>query len=206
MDELRRRILEALTALAGAVPKSYRMPNPEPRAAARDAAMGAARKAAALSGGSALVPGVGSTVLLVADLVAVLKIQQRMIADIAAIYGQSPSLTREVMIALLFKDTSPNAVRGLLVSHAGWQQPGGATLARGSNTFLRRALQKIAWGLARRLMGKAFARIVPVVGSVGAGIGSYRNTMAVAETAMAYFETRGVDAEPASARAALASG
>lgn len=159
-----------------------------------------------ISGGSAILPGVGATVGVVADLVAVLKMQQKMIADIAALYGKPEALTREVMIGLLFKDTSPNAVRGMLASHAGWGSPGGGALARNSNSFMQRALRKIAWGLARRMLGKAFARIIPVVGAAGAGIGSYRGTLMVAETAIAYFESRGVSNEPASARSALGAG
>lgn len=205
MEELRRRLLEALTAIAGAVPKSHRGQHLNPRVASRALAVNVARQTAAVSGASAVLPGIGATVGVVADLVAVLKMQQKLIADIAALYGKSESLTREVMIGLLFKDSSPNAVRGLLASHAGWSKPDQKTLARRSDSFLKRALRKIAWGLARRMVGKAFARIVPVVGAAGAGIGSYRGTLAVAETAMAYFESRKPDGEPASAQAALAS-
>lgn len=182
------------------------MPHPLPRVASRDAAQSVAKKAAAVSAASAAIPGLGSTALIVADLIAVLKIQQKMIADIAAIYGQTPALTREVMIGLLFKDTSPNATRSLLASHAGWTKGDATAVARTSNPFLRRALQKIAWGLARRLAGKTVARIVPIIGAAGAGFGSYRNTLSVAEAAMAYFESRGPASEPASAVAALGAG
>lgn len=164
-----------------------------------------ARQTAVVSGGTAILPGIGATIGVVGDLVAVLKLQQKMIADIAALYDRSESLTREVMIGLLFKDTSPNAVRGLLASHAGWNKPDGKQLARRSDTFLKRALRKIAWGIARRMVGKAFSRIIPVIGAAGATIGSYRGTLMVAETAIAYFETRKHDPEPASAQAALSA-
>lgn len=206
MEELRRRILEALTAVAGAVPKSHRGPHLNPRSASRQVAQTYAKQSAAVSAGSAILPGIGVTIGLVADLVAVLKLQQKMIADIAALYGLPESLTREVMIGLLFKDTSPNAARSLLASHAGWSKPGSGTLAVNSDTFLKRALRKIAWGLARRMLGKTFSRIIPVIGAGAAGIGSYRGTLLVAETAMAYFESRGHDGEPASAKAALGAG
>ncbi len=179
-----RSLFDGLAKLTGTVPRSNLATSPAPRAAAEAIAKDAARKAAAVSGGATLIPGLGSTVTLVPDLLATFAIQRRLVADIAALYGRTPELGPELMTALLFGEVAPGAVAPLKRAQGG---PSG--FRRVSDQLVRRALQKIAWALARRIAGRAVERLVPIVGAVGAGIGSYRGTLGVAKAAMEHFES-----------------
>ena len=187
MYDLRKTILDQITKIAGTIPVSTRAPSATPKMAAKELAMTVARHSAAISGGASIIPGIGSTALIAADLIAVLRLQQRMIADISALYDNRQALDEEAMIALLFKDIAPNSVRSLIVG-SGPKRSFDIRVA--SQAILRRTLQRIAWTLARRIAGRAVARLVPVVGAIGAGLGSYRQTLAVGDTAIAFFEGR----------------
>lgn len=181
MDSMGRQLFDGLAKMVGTVPKTTVARSAAPKAAAETLAVDAARRAAAVSGGAALIPGVGSTLTLLPDLLATFAIQRRMVADIAALYGKTHALRPEVMTALLFGEVAPGAVAPL-------KQGGPSGFRRVSDAILRRALRKIAWGLARRVLGRAVERLVPLVGAAGAGIGSYKGTLGVAKAAVTYFE------------------
>ena len=181
MDSLGRSVYDALGKMVGTVPKTTVARSAAPKAASETLAVDAARRAAAVSGGAALIPGVGSTLTLLPDLLATFAIQRRMVADIAALYGKTHELRPEVMTALLFGEVAPGAVAPL-------KKEGSSGFRRVSDAILRRALRKIAWGIARRILGRAVERLVPLVGAAGAGIGSYRGTLGVAKASIAYFE------------------
>jgi len=140
-----------------------------------------------VSGGAAAIPGVGTTLSLLPDLFASFAIQRRLIADIAALFGQTAVLNPEVMTSLLFGSFAPGAVRGLMTPGAALPTPGWRRIP---NLLLQRALRKIAWAIGRRILGRAVERLIPVVGAAGAGWGTYRATMGIGRTSIDFFEER----------------
>jgi hypothetical protein len=119
------------------------------------------------------------------------KQQAQMVADIAASFGKSQSLTREQMLYCLFRHIAPGAFRGVVV-------PSGErfVFSEASPRALRAIVQKIGLRITLRVLGRGVSRWVPVVGALGVSAYAYYDTGQVASTAMSLFER---DVEPAPA-------
>ncbi len=184
------RISEAIIDFVANVPKSSHRKHKRPAEAAAAIASAAASKAAVTAGSLALPPGPLGWLTILPELVAVWKIQSQMVADIAAVYGKKPTLTREQMIYCLFRHTAAQAVRDMVVRI-------------GERILVRRAPQavlqgiagRIATKLAERVLGKGVTRWLPVVGALGVGAYAYIDTGQVAKTAIELFE-REIDLDP----------
>ena len=183
-------VAHALEDLVLRVPRSDEREANDPLAKARRLARTAARKAGALSGGMALPPGPLGMFTVVPDLVAIWKVQSQLVADIAAVYGRTGSLTRESMIHCLFRHGSAALVRDVVV-RAGdrW------LVQRTGLTTLRRILGRIGVRVSEQVLGRALSRWVPLLGAFGVGAYAYYDTSKVAANAIDLF-SRDVVVQP----------
>lgn len=176
---------QAILDLVGQVPASRQTLSSEPARHADQIAREAARKAALAAAGLALPPGPLGWLTVLPELVTVWRIQARMVADIAGLYGQEAQLSREQMIYCLFKHTAAQAVRDLAV------RAGERVIVQAvSSRVLDSVLQGIGARLGRQVLGKGVSRWLPLVGAAGVGVYAYADTRQVARTAMTLFESR----------------
>lgn len=194
-DEPARRdvagvIAGAVLDVLGTAPASGRAPSDHPGEAARLAATAAAAKAATAAGTLALPPGPLGWLTVLPELLAVWRIQAQLVADIAALYGQEGSVTREQMLYCLFKHTASQAVRDLVV------RAGERWLVRkASSAALQAVARRIGVRLSQQGISKAAARWLPVVGAMGVAAYAYYDTTQVARAATELF-SHPVEIEP----------
>ena len=191
IEQTSQQIAAAILHLVGKIPKATKHASAAPLQAARELANGSAAKAALISGGLALPPGPLGWLTVLPDLIAIWKLQSQMVADIAALYGKSASLTQEQMIYCLFKHAAAQAVRDFVV------RVGNRTIIQSATVkALHVAAKRIGVKVTQRAVGAAAARWIPIVGAVGVGAYAYYDTAQVARTAIDMFSGR-VDVEPA---------
>ncbi|MFM2058700.1 MAG: hypothetical protein RLY71_3085 [Pseudomonadota bacterium] len=178
------RVTEALLGLLSRIPSSQETAQSLPEARAREVAKAAAMRAAAISGALALPPGPLGLTTVLPDLLAIWRLQQGMVADIAAVYGKSASLRREAMIYCLFKHGGAALVRDL-VSRVGER----IVIKQTTVAFIQKVLQKVGVQVTEKMISKAVSRWVPLVGAVGMGAYAYYDTNQVAATAIELFSS-----------------
>ncbi len=177
------RLADAVLDLVGRIPPTRLRQARDPALAARDAANGAAARAALTAGSLALPPGPLGWLTVLPELLAVWKIQSQLVADIAALYGRSATLGREQMLYCLFRHAASQAVRDLVV------RAGERYIVRKATTgVLRTVARRIGRRWTERSIGKGFTRWLPIVGAVGVGAYAYYDTVQVALTAIELFE------------------
>ena len=142
----------------------------------------AAAKAASVAGTLALPPGPLGLLTIIPDLVAIWKIQSRMVADIAAVYGKTARLSRDSMIYCLFRHTASFLVRDVVV-RAGERM----AVLEVSSHFSRQVIEKVGVRMLQRGAGKTIMRWVPIVGAAGVGAYAYWDTSKVAKSAVGLF-------------------
>src|SRR5579862_8920953 len=146
------------------IPYSSEPASPDPKSRARKLGNIAAMKAAAFSGALAMPPGPLGLLTLIPDLLGIWRIQAQLVADIAAVYGKSASLTKEGLLYCLFRHGAAQALRELAV------RSGQRLLIRQvSLRSMESVLEKIGLRLGQRLAGKAITRWLPIIGAVGVG-------------------------------------
>jgi len=185
--DFNRRFVDLVMKVLGEIPKSPEAASGEPEARARVLAGRACLNAAAVSGSLALPPGPLGLLTILPDLVLIWKIQSQMVTDIAAVYGKTASLNREHMVYCLFKHAASQAVRDLVV-RAGQR----VLIRRAPLRLVQKVLEKVGVSMARRLAGRAIARLLPIVGAVGVGAYAYYDTAGVARTAIELFRQEAV--------------
>ena len=179
-------ISHVLLDLAGHVPHSQQHSAPQPLQAARALTQTAANKAAMVSGSLAMAPGPLGLLTVLPDLVAVWRIQSQLVSDIAAVYGQSATLTTEHMLYCLFKHSAAQVVRDLAV------RTGERWLIRqASGALLQSIAKRLGTRLTQKALGSGAARFVPLLGAMGVGGYAYYDTRQVAASAIALFEAQG---------------
>lgn len=189
---LRGKVTDAVLSVVAAVPVSLEVKNASPAIRARLVARKAARTAASISGGAALVPGPFGLLTVLPDVYGVWKVQAQMVSDIAAVFGKTGSVTREQMLFCLFKHTASQMLRDVVV------RSGERYLVRRLSTQMLQSLaSKIGVRMSQHALGKTLARFAPVIGAAGVGGYAYYDTQQVAKTAIEFF-SRGVlvQAEP----------
>ena len=154
----------------------------DPGLKAQQLAKASALKAATISGSFTLPPGPLGLATVVPELFAVWRVQQQLVADIAAAYGKSPALTPETMVICLFKHGGA-AITGRLFSKVGDD----IIVQRIANRTLQQLIEKIAIRLTQRLAAKSLSRWVPMLGALGAGAYAYYDTTHVAATSIEIF-------------------
>ncbi|MBX3622382.1 MAG: EcsC family protein [Rhizobacter sp.] len=179
---LATRLADAILSVVAVVPDSLEATQASPDARADQLTQHAARKAAGISAGAALVPGPLGVLSLLPDMYGVWKVQAQLVSDIAALYGQRGSLTREQMLYCLFKHTASQLLRDVVV------RSGERYLVRRlSSQVLERLAARIGLRIGQRAVGKMAARFVPLLGAGVVGGYAYYDTRQVAATAMRLF-------------------
>lgn len=184
-------LAQALHALVSQIPVSTEQPADAPALRAQTLAHAAALKAAALSGSFTLPPGPLGLATVVPDLLSVWRIQQQLVADIAATFGRTAALTRETMLLCLFKHGGAALTQHLLSRN----QNDDVVVHRIANRALQQLLEKIAVRLGQRLAAKSLSRWLPLLGAVGAGAYAYYDTTHVARNALDLF-SRPIELRP----------
>lgn len=177
-------ISHALLDIAGRVPPSGQTRALQPLQAAQELMRAAANKAAMTSGTLALAPGPFGLLTVLPDLLAVWKIQSQLVSDIAAVYGQSATLSTEHMLYCLFKHSAAQAVRDLAV-RAGERW----LIRKASGALLQNIVRRLGARLSQKALGAGAARFVPVLGALGVGGYAYYDTTQVAASAIRLFES-----------------
>jgi hypothetical protein len=182
------QVAEKILRVLSEVPASKETEKVDPVAAARGRANQAAIAAATAAGSLALPPGPLGWLTVLPELMAVWRIQARMVADIAAYFGKQGSLTREHMVYCLFRHAASQAVRDLVV------RVGERAIIRSASAgVLNRVAQRIGVNLTQRVATRAASRWLPVVGALGVAAYAYYDTGQVAKSAIELFQR---DLEP----------
>lgn len=177
---------QVLLGIAAHVPHSQQHSAQQPLQAARALTQAAASKAATVSGALAMAPGPFGLLTVLPDLVAVWRIQSQLVSDIAAVYGESATLSTEHMLYCLFKHSAAQAVRDLAVrSGERW------LIRQASGAVLQSIVKRLGTRLSQKLLGSGAARFVPLLGAIGVGGYAYYDTRQVAASAIALFEAEG---------------
>jgi len=177
-DQLAQKLFDVIIQ----IPATTEPASPTPEARCQAIIRSAALKAAGTSGTLALPPGPWGMLTVLPDLVAIWKIQARMVADIAGAYGQTALLSPEQMLYCLFQRTASQAVRDLVV-----RLGDRLAIRRVPQRVLQRALRQIGLTLVQRLAGRTASRWLPVVGALGVAAYAYRDTKRVGQTAIELF-------------------
>jgi uncharacterized protein (DUF697 family) len=176
-------LANAALDIAGRIPASEQQVSTKPRQAAQALTRAAANKAALTSGTLALAPGPFGLLTVLPDLLAVWRLQSQLVSDIAAVYGQSATLSKEHMLYCLFKHSAAQAVRDLAV------RAGDRWLVRKvSGALVQNVAKRIGVRLSQKVLGNGAARFFPLIGAVGVGGYAYYDTTKVAASAIALFE------------------
>ena len=178
------RVSDAIMSLISTVPSSSETNSATPGDRAKLLARNAARTSAGISGGSAMAPGPLGMLTLLPDIVGVWRVQAQMVADIAAVYGKTATLTRQHMVFCLFRHSAAQLLRDVIVREGERYLVLPLTLR-----MMRSLVSKIGIKVGERTFGKAIARYAPVVGAVGVGAYAYYDTKKVAQTAIELFSS-----------------
>ena len=178
------RVTDTIMNLISKVPPSSEISSATPDARVRQLVRNAARTSASISGGAALAPGPLGMLTLLPDLVGVWKVQAQMVADIAATYGKTATLTQEQMVFCLFKHSAAQLLRDVIV-----REGGRYVVLPVSLRMMRSLATKIGIKVGQRSVGKAIARYAPLVGALGVGAYAYYDTQKVAATAIELFSS-----------------
>jgi hypothetical protein len=184
---------EALHTLVSQIPATLEAPGGNPGERVKAIAKMAALKAAAVSGSFTLPPGPLGLATVLPDLLAVWRLQQQMVADIAGAFGKTSALTAETMVICLFKHGGTALTKSLFA-----RQGQDVLVQRIANRTLLQLLEKIGVRVAQRIAAKSVSRWLPVLGALGAGAYAYYDTTHVASNAIDLFSAnvRIADAEP----------
>lgn len=180
-----RQIADAILNLVGKIPKSNKRVSSTPDEVTRELANTSAAKAALISGGLALPLGPLGWLTILPDLIAIWKLQSQMVADIAALYGKTATLTQEHMLYCLFKHAAAQSVRDLVV-----RVGNRVIVQRATLRALQAVAQRVGVKVTQRALGAAAARWIPIVGALGVGAYAYYDTAQVARTAIELFSGR----------------
>ena len=175
-------VSQALHTLVSQIPTSLEVPGADPGERVKSIAKTAALKAAAISGSFTLPPGPLGMATVLPDLLAVWRVQQQLVADIAGAFGRTGALTPETMVICLFKHGGAALTKGLFA-----RQGKDVVVQRIANRTLLQLLEKIGVRVAQRIAAKSLSRWLPILGAIGAGAYAYYDTTHVAANAIDLF-------------------
>jgi hypothetical protein len=182
-QDLGPKIAHAIRDLISEVPSSAELKSLNSKTRAEHLAEAAAWKAAAVAGSLAIVPGPLGILTIIPALGQIWRIQRQLVSDIAACYGQTPSLTPTVMVYCLFKHGSATVFKETVV------QLGGRMLVReASLRVFQKIVEKVSINITQRVIGQFISRWLPLVGSAAIAAYTYLDTKKVAATAIDSFE------------------
>ncbi len=167
-----RTICKSLDQIMSHIQKTKKPIHHEPLIKSNEIIKNASLKAGCVAGGLALPVGALGVLTIIPDLVAIWKIQNNMIKDIAEVFNKQVISTRKQMIYCMFKHTSGQGARDAIIK-IGTQM----------------VIKKIEVSTRRHIAKKAIARCIPIVGAVGVGAYAYYDTSRVGKTAIELFSS-----------------
>lgn len=175
-------IAEAILKFLGKVPHSDLGQSESPVATAKSITHAAALEAAGTASLLSLPVGPLGWATVIPEMLRVWKIQSKMVADIAAVFGKSGEISREQMLYCLFRHAAAQATRDLVV------RVGERYLVRQASVkTMQQVVNKIGVSVTRRVLRKSLVRWIPVAGALGVGGYAYFDTKRVARTALEVF-------------------
>lgn len=182
--------LRVLEDLATSIPHSEEPMNANPRDRAKRIVRTAGLNAGAMSAGLALPPGPLGLLTVIPDLLRVWKIQQQMVADVAACFGKSAQLNRQMMVYCLFRHGAAMLVRDV-VARVGER----VIVKQASLRVIQQLLRRIGIQVTQKTVGKSLSRWLPILGPILIGGYSLMDTRTVGKTAIDTF-SRQIEIEP----------
>lgn len=182
--------LVMLEDLALKIPSSAEPASDQPNARATEIIRVAGFKAGALSATLALPPGPLGLLTVIPDLLQVWHLQQQMVADIAACFGKTAQLNRQMMVYCLFRHGAAMLVRDV-VARVGER----VIVKQASLRVIQQTLRRIGVQVSQKAVGKTLSRWLPIIGPVLIGGYSLIDTRNVGKTASDTF-SREIELEP----------
>lgn len=183
-DEASNRVTRAILDFISQIPDSKVHSQRDPETEARRLTHRAAQRAALTAGTLALPPGPLGWLTILPELISIWKIQAQLVSDIAAAYGKHAELGREQMLWCLFRHTSAQAFRDLVV-----RLGDRLIFRRVSYGVIERVAKQIGVKVTQRALGEGLSRWMPVIGAIGVGGYAYYDTRQVAATAIAMLKS-----------------
>jgi hypothetical protein len=184
-DDASNRVTRAILDFVSQIPGSKVHSATDPETKARQLAHSAAKRAGLTAGTLALPPGPLGWLTILPELVAIWKIQAQLVSDIAAAYGKHAELGREQMLWCLFRHTSAQAFRDLVV-----RLGDRLIFRRVSYSVIERVAKQIGVKVTQRALGEGLSRWMPVIGAIGVGGYAYYDTRKVAATTIAMLKSQ----------------
>jgi hypothetical protein len=139
-------------------------------------------KTAGISLFSGLLPGILGGLSVLPEMYSILRLQVRMIKDIAVLYGKEKYLTKELILYCLFKQNQIDLFSRSI------QMSGTRLLLRSySAELFQKLLNKIGFQVQKKTDNKFSTRIYSIFGSTIGGSVTYFDTRIVAYTAVVCF-------------------
>ncbi len=180
--EIQEKLLSILFRVINQVPASSEREKNDAIFHAHKLIGEASLRAAAISGALALPPGPLGWLTILPDLASIWKLQAQLVADIAALFGKTGSLTDESMIYCLFRHAAAQAVRDL-VTRVGER----LVVQRVSLRVAEDALTTIGFKLVQRVARGGLWRLLPALGAFFVAAYAYYDTDQVGRTAIEFF-------------------
>ncbi|HAH06234.1 MAG TPA: hypothetical protein DCM05_06855 [Elusimicrobia bacterium] len=182
-DDLGLRVGEAILDIIGNVPKSGLSAADDPELRAKRSISLATMKAAAVSGALALPSGPVGFLTIIPDLVIVWKLQARLVTDMAAVFGQEKRLTQEALLYCLFHHAAADELRDVA------ERVGGRIVFRKATAaVLGKVARDVGLRMAQRMLRRALARVIPLLGAIGVGAYAYYDTACVGKTTLEFLK------------------
>lgn len=190
VPEAQGKFIQVLQDFAMAVPPSSEPVSANPTARAAEIIRVASLKAGATSATLAVAPGPFGLLTVIPDLIKVWQIQQQMVADIAACYGKTAQLDRQMMVYCLFRHGAAMFLRDV-VFRVGER----VIVKQAGIRAIQQTLKKIGIHVTQKSVGSSVSRWLPVLGPVLVGGYSLMDTRKVGKTATETF-SREILVEP----------
>lgn len=186
----RPNLLDLLENLATSIPSSTEQPSADPKQRAKEIIRVAGLKAGALSATLAVAPGPIGMLTVIPDLIKVWQIQQQMVADVAACFGKTAQLNRQMMVYCLFRHGAAMLLRDV-VARVG----GRVVVKQTSLRVIQQTLRRIGVHVTQKAVGSTLSRWLPIVGPIVIGGYSLLDTRSVGKTAIDTFSSQ-IEIEP----------
>ena len=180
--DLLEKLFTVLFKVINEVPSTGEMQSSDALLRARKLTAEASFKAAAISGALALPTGPLGWLTILPDLSAIWRVQAKLVADIAAVFGKKGNLTQESIIYCLFRHAAAQAVRDL-VTRMGER----LVVQRVSVRVTRDVLSRIGAKLVYRVGRRRLWQLLPAIGALAVAGYAYYDTDQVGQTAIEFF-------------------
>lgn len=175
-------LFRALENLAAHIPSSAEPLSSNPRRRAAEIVRVAGLKAGAMSATLAIPPGPAGLLTVIPDLIKIWQFQQQMVADVAACFGKTSQLNRQLMVYCLFRHGAAMLLRDV-VARVGER----VIIKQASLKVIQQTLRKIGIHVTQKAVGKTLSRWLPIVGPILIGGYSLWDTRNVGKTAIDTF-------------------